>query len=781
MAVLRRWWVCDSSLEAPSCVISSRRNPSSAYRGVVELTATRHRSEGPAFFWSSDKAVEWLIGAQYAREQNSTPLLFLLHETCCTRRNHGGDVHVFRIPFSLVALSDVKNLCICTPLRRPINFQVLKRSCRGAPPPRIAAFRPRVFVYPQSLLVESGTITAWDLPNHRQYQGTETVHVSPVTFPCVATPPYRASLCSSETALGAVTGYNFSLQQDTRYDFVIVGGGTAGNVLANRLTENPKYKVLLLEAGGSQEGVIASTIPFLAGTLAPNTPYDWNYTTTPQAGLGGRSIPYPRGRMLGGSSSINYLMYTRGAAEDYDKFAKITGDQGWSWKQLQPYFQKNEKWTVPADKHNTTGQFDPQYHSFNGMTAVTLSGSPTGIDGRIIKATTQLGPQYKFNLDMNSGNMLGIGWIQITVDGAKRSSSATSYLAPPFLKRPNLHVLLNAQVSRLIQTGKDKGKGLPAFRAVEFRTSPQGPLLTVTATKEVILSAGAVGTPHILLNSGIGNQNSLKAVGVQSLVNLPDVGENMRDHSFIGNPWLVNSTDTFEPFLRDPAVQQKQLAQWAQNGTGPLVNTICSHLGFFRLPKNSPVLANGGDPTPGPNTPHYEFLVSNGLPLPGAPPTGNFIGVGSVVLSTTSRGSVKLRSNNPFDAPLIDPALLKSDFDKVTMREAVKTAIGFLKAPAWSDYVIEQIGPFAGVKTDAQIDAYVAANAGTIFHPAGTAAMSPRASSKGVTDPDLKLKKAAGVRVVDASVFPFVPSAHLQAPVYVFAERAADLIKASYS
>jgi choline dehydrogenase-like flavoprotein len=473
-------------------------------------------------------------------------------------------------------------------------------------------------------------------------------------------------------------------------------------------------------------------------------------------------------------------MYTRGAAEDYDEVARITGDQGWSWKELQPYFKKNEKWTPPADKHNMTGQFDPKVHNFDGMTSVSLSGSPTAIDGRIIKATTQLGPDYKFNLDINSGKPLGVGWMQTTVDGAKRSSSATSYLAPEFLKRPNLHVLLNAQVSRLIQTGKDKDRSVPAFRAVEFRTSSTGPLQTVTAAKEVVLSAGTIGTPHILLNSGIGNPSSLKAIGVDSLVNLPDVGENLGDHGFIGNPWLVNSTDTFEPFLRDPAVQQEKLKQWSETGTGFLVNTIASHFGFFRIPKSNPILSNGGDPTPGPNTPHYEFLVSNGLPLPGAPPTGNFIGIGAVVLSSTSRGSVKLRSKNPFDSPLIDPALLKSTFDKVAMREAVKTAIKFLSAPTWSDYVVAQIGPFAGVKTDAQIDAYVAQNAGTIFHPAGTAAMSPKGSSKGVTDPDLTLKKVAGVRVVDASVFPFVPSAHLQAPVYVFAERASDLIKSSY-
>ncbi|KAG6839673.1 hypothetical protein C0991_000317 [Blastosporella zonata] len=546
-----------------------------------------------------------------------------------------------------------------------------------------------------------------------------------------------------------------SLSPGTVYDFVIVGGGNAGNVIANRLSENPKLKVLVLEAGGSQDGVLAATIPFLCATLTPNTPYDWNYTTTPQLGLGGRSVSYPRGHILGGCSSVNYMMYTRGSAEDYDEFAKISGDSGWSWNALQPYFKKNEKWTAPADNHNTTGQFNPNVHSFTGINSVSLSGFPTAIDGRIINTTTQLGPDYKFNLDMNSGRPLGIGWVQLTVDGAKRSSSATSYLAPNFLARPNLDILLNAQVSRLLETGKDKSTNLPAFRAVEYRTSVGGPLRSVTASKEVILSAGTVGTPHILLNSGIGDPNSLKTFNVSSLVNLPDVGQNMGDHSFLANPFLVNPASiktTFEPFLSDPAVQSTDINQWATTGKGFLVDTIVSHLGLFRLAANNSIFSKTRDPTPGPNTPHYELAFSNGLALPGAPTTGSFMAISTAVLSATSLGSITLNSSNPFDPPNIDPALLTTNFDKVTMREAVKTVRKFVSAPAWSDYVVAQFGPFAGVETDGQIDAYVTANAQSIYHPVGTAAMSPKGASTGVTDPDLRLKKAAGVRVVDASV-----------------------------
>ncbi|KAG6852169.1 hypothetical protein C0991_002487, partial [Blastosporella zonata] len=539
-----------------------------------------------------------------------------------------------------------------------------------------------------------------------------------------------------------------------------------------------------------QEGVIAAMIPFLGPTLTPNTPYDWNYTTTPQAGLGGRSSSIRFSERL----IEDYLMYTRGPSEGYDEVAKISGDSGWSWANLQPYFKKNEKWTAPADNHNTTGQFNPAVHSFTGINSVSLSGFPTAIDGRIINATTQLGPDFKFNLDVNSGSPLGIGWMQVTVNGSKRSSSATSYLAPNFLARPNLDVLLNAQVSRLIQTGKDKSTNFPAFRAVEYRignggewdiqkdsagyqTLIIGSLRSVTALKEVVLSAGTIGTPHILLNSGIGNSDSLKALNVPSLVNLPDVGQNLGDHAILLNPWIVNSTDTFESFLRDPAVQIQDINEWATTGQGVMVDTIASHIGFFRMAENNTIFSTTSDPTPGPNTPHYELLFANGLPLPGAPPTGNFMGAGTLVLSSTSRGSVTLRSNNPFDAPIIDPALLQSDFDKAAMREAVKSAMKFV---VWSDYVIAQFGPFAGIETDAQIDTYVAANAGTIWHPVGTAAMSPKGASTGVTDPDLRVKNVAGVRVVDASVFPFVPSAHLQAIVYVFAERASDIIKSAY-
>ncbi|KAF8075341.1 aryl-alcohol oxidase precursor [Lyophyllum atratum] len=582
------------------------------------------------------------------------------------------------------------------------------------------------------------------------------------------------SLLSATLNQAALLSQVSDIPTNIKFDFIVVGGGNSGNVVANRLTENPKINVLVLEAGPSNEGALVSEIPLLSPKLTQPSPYEWNYTTTPQPGLAGRSIAYPRGHILGGSSSTNWLVYTRGTSEDFDRYAKVTGDQGWSWNGLLPYFKKSEKWTVPADNHNLTGQFNPSVHGFTGEVAVSLSGFPSAIDNRVIEATSQAGNDFKFNLDMNSGKSLGLGWAQMTVKDGRRSSSATAYLAPKFLQRKNLYVVVNAQASRVIQTSDGI---IPAFRGVEFRQSSGGPLKTITASREVILSAGAVGTPRILMNSGIGNSTTLKAVGVKPLVDLPDVGENLSDHAVLGSAFVANGTDTLDSLFRDAQLTADAMAQWQVNKTGPFVNTVLDHIAFARLDKK---LVPKLDSAAGPNTPHYEFAVSNGIATGPPAPIGNFLAFTTVLVSPSSRGSVKLRTNDPFTPPLIDPGLLKTDFDKLIMREAIKGVKRFAQAPAWNGYVLGPAGTFANATDDASIDAYAANNAGTLFHPVGTASMSPKGAKNGVTDPDLLVKNVVGLRIVDCSVLPFVPSAHTQAAAYAVGERGSDIIKSAY-
>ncbi|KAJ7471265.1 glucose dehydrogenase short protein [Mycena galericulata] len=578
------------------------------------------------------------------------------------------------------------------------------------------------------------------------------------------------------------------------YDFVIVGGGASGNVVANRLTENPNFSVLVLEAGvslvfdlyplsfsrvslpdesGSNEGVLDSIVPGLFGALfsGPNI-YEWNYTTTPQIGLNNRSLAYPRAHILGGCTAHNAMIYTRGSAEDFDRYAAVTGDPGWSWDNLLPYFFKNEKWTEPADHHDTRGQFNASVHSFDGINSVSLNGYAWPIfDQHVLETTKEFSDEFPFNLDFNSGRMLGVGWLQSTIGGGERSTSATSYLAPKFAQRKNLNVLLNAQVSQLVNSSQTDGD--LTFGGVEFLQG--GSLFTAKATKEIILSAGSVGTPNILMHSGIGDRDALTALNIPSLLHLPSVGQNATDQPMLNVSWFVNSTQTMGTISHNATLYNEAFVEWNRSHTGPFVEIPLTHIAWLRLNPDSPIFENVTDPSAGPNTPHIEMYMGPGWPSD-LPFPGNFMNLGVAVLNPTSRGSITLQSNNPFDPPLIDVGMLQTDFDIFTARESIKSAYRFVQAPVWQDYVIAPTMDLSNLSTDA-LDEFIRNNASPSSHLVSTSAMTARNASYGVVNPDLLVKGIRGLSIIDASILPFIPSAHTQAASYVVGERGADLVK----
>ncbi|KAI0064255.1 alcohol oxidase [Artomyces pyxidatus] len=515
------------------------------------------------------------------------------------------------------------------------------------------------------------------------------------------------------------------------------------------------------------------TYDFIVIGASPNTPLDWNYTTIPQAFLHNRTMAYPRGKLLGGSTSINYMTSTRGSADDFDRFASVTGDPGWSWKALEPYMKKVERLAPPQDDHSTFGEVDPLIHGTSGPLTITLTGYPLTIDQRIIQTTEQLA-EFPYNVDMNSGNTIGFGWTQSTIGNGARVSSVDAYIQPKLdASIPNLDVVINAQVTRLLHSGTVEG--LPSFRGVEFASSPKSKRFTLTAAKEVILSAGAINTPQILLLSGIGPPSALSAHSIKTIVELPGVGQNLPDHPLVAN-------HTFA---------ELSLEEWETSKQEPFVGGPAAQIGWFRLPTNSSVFAAHGDPSAGPKSAHFEFLPFDGFVSTTGPPpsSGHYFTIITAAVSPASPvlinprpgGTVSLASADPFAFPLIDPRFFSHAVDLHVMREAIKAALRFVRAPAWRDYIVAPFGALAVVQTDAEIEEYARENGGSVFHPVGTAAMGRPSDENAVVNPDLTVRGVRGLRVVDASVLPFIPAAHTQAAVYIVAERAADLVKAAHA
>ncbi|KAJ7037662.1 aryl-alcohol oxidase-like protein [Mycena alexandri] len=584
-----------------------------------------------------------------------------------------------------------------------------------------------------------------------------------------------AVLSLAHLSLGG-TIFTDPAQVTKNYDFIVVGGGTAGSVVATRLSENPSVSILVIEAGVADNGTDSDIIytPLLAGT-GIGTILDWNYTTTPQSGLNGRALGYPRGFVAGGSSCINSMIYSRGPSDEYNRLATVSGDFGWSWLSLLPYIFKNEKHTPPWNHRSNLGEYNPLAHGY-GPLLTGLTPTVYEHDRLVIQTTVDHPLQYPFNLDLNSGNGLGFGWLQTSVGHSVRSTSASTYLRPALDSRGNIDLLLHSQVIKLVATAPN------TFNAVQVAQNAAATNYQFTASKEVIVSAGAVGTPQLLMLSGIGPAQQLANVGIASAIDLPDVGNNLQDQMILTLQWEVNGT-TMSSFYDDPAAYNAALAQYALNKTGiaagnPVVNTI----GFMRLPSNSPLL-DGGDPAAGPNAAHYQLaFLGTFYPNEGqsSPTGGNWMSIAIVVQSPTSRGSISLTSSNAFVHPSINPAFFTTAFDIGTAIQAVKTAKAFVATSAWNDFIIAPFADTAALTTDAEIEAYIRTYSTTLKHPTSTAKISKSSDQGGVVDQHLLVKGASKLRIVDASILPSSVAGYPQAEVYIIAERAADLIKATW-
>lgn len=522
------------------------------------------------------------------------------------------------------------------------------------------------------------------------------------------------------------------------YDFIIVGGGSAGSVLAARLSENPAARVLLLEAGGRDRH------PFyhLPAGFAKMTKGigSWGWQTVPQRHMGGMQIRYTQARVIGGGSTINAQIYTRGNALDYDEWRQM-GCDGWGYEDVLPYFRKAED----NDTHND------RYHGKGGPLGVSQPRAPLPICEAYFAAAAQLG--IPRNMDMTGAVQDGVGYYQLTQRNARRSSAAMAYLAPN-RGRSNLTVRTGAQVRRIV-ISDGRATGVELMDGTLFE-----------AGSEVILSSGAIGSPRLLMLSGIGPGDHLDGLGIKTHLDQPGVGSNLQDHLDLFVIAECTGPHTYDRYAK-PLWSALAGLQYLLTKTGPVASSLFETGGFWYA-------------DPAARSPDIQFHLGLGSGIEAgvaAMPQGG-VTLNSAYLRPRSRGTVRLASADPAAAPLIDPNYWADPHDREMSIRGLKLAQEIMAQPALKPFVLAERLPGPAVKTEAHYIAYAHTHSKTDHHPAGTCRMGSDPAA--VVDTRLRLNGITGLRVADASVMPTVVSSNTNAPTIMIAEKTADMIKADH-